>query len=228
MNYNYLFGQECKSECNDYYKLEDIDTTLNLIQCFKTKEDCFSFQNSLSLHPNYYNTKLKKCWINFPDGYFINQIDTVNNKLELVPECEKYYFPDSNYNNHYRCVPSCSASSSSYLYYYKGEKNCEDSCKNFNKFYKDPNNNECLDTCIGRKIGVNYIEFSDEIDLSLTDPVVDCKLSCGTNQHYNYGTKVCINGVNCAQGKFIRYNEVPIVCYDSCNEIPEVNTLYEK
>ena len=46
IKYNYLLEKECKNECMDYYKLEDIDRSLNLIKCFKTIEKCLEAKNS--------------------------------------------------------------------------------------------------------------------------------------------------------------------------------------
>ena len=225
LKYDYLLGKECKTDCIDHYLLEDIDDALNLIQCFKTKSDCLLAENSHNEKVKYYNKKLKKCWIYFPRGYFINQLDTINQKYEVVEECENFYYPDVNYDNHYRCVEKCEFDT--YLYFYKEDKNCEESCKAFNKYYKDPNNNECLDTCIGRKTGSTFIEFANQIDYNAANPVVDCKPECDNDQHYNYGTKICLNGEDCDSNKFIKHNELPHACYDSCSEIPGGNNIYE-
>ena len=66
MKYNYVIGAECKSECDDYYKLEDIDPTSQLIHCFKTRDECLNFGYTATDKAKYYNSKLKKCWISFP------------------------------------------------------------------------------------------------------------------------------------------------------------------
>ena len=204
MKYNYLLGQECRSECNDYYILEDIE------------DDCVS---SNSGSPKFYNLKLKKCWINFPNGYYINTIDATNSKYEIVKECDKYYYYfDNTHLYHYRCVEKCS-DSGTHLYFYKDQKNCEESCTAFNKYYKD--DYECLDTCIGWK---QYYEYSDE--LTDINPVTQCKVSCDSDQHYNYGTKICLNGANCDSDKYIKFADTQI-CYDSCTDIPGISKIYE-
>ena len=223
MKYNYLLGKECRKECDDYYKLEDIDTSLNLIQCFETKDACLSFDSG---SPKYYNIKLKRCWITLPYGYYIITIES-GSKYEVVKECQKYYFKDSNIENNYHCIEKCSVSGT-HLHFYKEEKNCEMSCKPFNKHYKDPYTYECLDTCIGRKSGTTYIEFADEVDYTITNPEVVCKEKCDDDQHYNYGTKICITGTNCGDfNKFNKEGEAEHVCYNSCDEIPDVSKIYE-
>ena len=228
IDYNYLLDKECKSDCNDYYKLEDIDSTLNVIKCFKTIEDCLAATDGNGNLAKYYNIKLKKCWINFPNGYYINDInnviDTSNTKYEIVQECEYYYYKDSNLENHYHCIDKCE-DSVSHQYFTRGQKNCENSCKIFNKYYKD--NYECLDTCIGRKSGVTSKEFADEIDYSASDPVAQCKSECDPNQHYNFGKKVCLSNTACELNKFTKFGGTDNVCYNSCSEIQGGLNIYE-
>ena len=237
MKYNYVIdyelGAECKSECDDYYKLEDIDPTSQLIHCFKTRDECLNFGYTATDKAKYYNSKLKKCWISFPHAYYINKIETLGSDeiFEIVQECENYYYPDTLHENHYKCVNNCSIASSNtppYIFFCKEQKNCENSCKNFNKYHKDPKNNECLDTCIGRKSEGTYIEFADEVDHSATDPVVECKEACTSSQHYNYGTKVCINDPGCSGENPYKYDDdTENICYNTCDEVPVMNKLYE-
>ena len=229
MKYNYVLDKECKSECDEYYTLEDIDLVSQLIHCFKTRDECLNFVDTSGNKPIYYNSKLKKCWISFPAGYYINSDLTTGVTFEIVQECENYYYPDSS---HYRCVDKCSDTSSNtppYIYFYKEQKNCEDSCKNFNKYHKDPKNNECLDTCIGRKSDGDYIEFANVVDYIALNPVVDCKAQCDSNQHYDYGTKVCIDGKDCnGDNKYKKDSDSENICYNSCDEVPIMNKIYEK
>ena len=225
MKYNYLLGKECRKECDDYYKLEDIDPSSKLFHCFKTRDECLNFGYTTTDKANYYNSKLKKCWISFPEGYYINKNEPTG-KYEIVQECEKYYSPNSD--NHKWCVDQCNTSP--YIFFYKEQKNCENSCKNFNKYHKDPNNNECLDTCIGRKSEGEYIEFANEVDYTASDPVVvECKKACDTSaQHYNYGTKVCLSGEDCTGENKYKYDkDEENICYNSCDEVPVLNILYE-
>jgi len=217
MKYNYLLGQECRKECDDYYKLEDIDTSLNLIKCFEKKDDC------LNSEVKYYNIKLKRCWKILPYGYYIITIEA--NGYEVVKECQKYYFRDINIESNYHCIEKCSESGT-HLHFYKEEKNCEESCKAFNKHYKDPITNECLDTCIGRQSGTTYIEFANEVDYT-SDEVSDCKEKCDDNYYYNYGTKICIYGTCSSANKYNKEGEAEHVCYNSCDEIPDVSKIYE-
>ena len=221
MNYNYVLGKECKKECNDLYKLEEVDST-GLIKCFKTKEECLGSTGGGAV---YYNTKLKKCWQNFPEEYYLSgTIITVvsNNKYEIVEECENYYFKNTNNNNHYQCVDKCSLSIPNYPYFVKGQKNCEDSCEKFVKYYYDVTNNEkeCLDTCIGRAN-----EYADEV--TDTDKVKPCKSGCvAPKQHYNYDSKICL--ANCGEDKFTDGSDTNgIICYNSCKEIPDGLHIFE-
>ena len=228
MEYKYILGQECRKECNDYYILEDDISNNGLIKCFKTKEDCLDD----TVGGVYYNVKLKKCWKNYPTGYYLKD-DSTN---EVLEECEKYYYknfvivtpPNTGYNK-YICTESCNeittADNPDGLFYISGQKNCEDSCKVFSKYYFDPSNNECLETCIGR----NNLEYADDIDFSSTSSQpTQCKAECdSSSQHYNYGTKICLDTTSCDEGKFTKKENTKNICYDSCAEIPSSEILYE-
>jgi hypothetical protein len=217
INYNYLLGQECKTDCNDYFILEDDTSLEGFIKCFETRDNCLASGGGQA---DYYNTKLKKCWKNYPDGYYINK--TEGTKYEIVQECKHFYYKDTS-NNKFYCVDKCS--SSSYPYFVRGQKNCEASCITFSKSYFDITNgeDECLDTCIGR---VN--EFADVITDLNSNQVQQCKLECGNtgNIHYNYGTKICL--ANCGDDKFFKSDDSnKIICYSSCAEIPGEKNIYE-
>ena len=230
IKYNYLLDNECKVECNDYFILEDDYSVTGFLKCYKTKQDC------LDTGANHYNTKLKKCWINFPDYYFINTIDTDPDdatyiKYEIVPECSSFYFEDSDNGNHFRCINECADSTTSasgtapsHPFFVRGQKKCEISCIKFSKNYYDQNN-ECLDTCLGKE----GLEFANKIDFS-TDPTATtpCKSECDANQHYIYGTKLCIDSADCAAINKLTFTaETGKVCYNSCAEIPGRNYIYE-
>ena len=211
--------------------MEDDYSVTGFLKCYKTKQDC------LDTGANHYNTKLKKCWINFPDYYFINIIDTDPDdatyiKYEIVPECSSFYFEDSDNGNHFRCINECADSTTSasgtapsHPFFVRGQKKCEISCIKFSKNYYDQNN-ECLDTCLGKE----GLEFANKIDFS-TDPTATtpCKSECDANQHYIYGTKLCIDSADCAAINKLTFTaETGKVCYNSCAEIPGRNYIYDK
>ena len=109
MRYNYLLGQECKSECNDFYKLED-DTTTGLIKCFETKDKCLNTGTGGG-GAKYFNIKLKKCWINFPQQYFVKDY-TATTQIEVLEECEYYYYQDNvSGEDIYYCIDECKSKS---------------------------------------------------------------------------------------------------------------------
>ena len=233
MDYHYLYGKECRNECNDFFILEDADTTDGLIKCFKTKDECLGSTAVGGGGALYYNTKLKKCWKSYPEGYYIKD-KTATTTFEMLEECEKYYYKDIVYKAtptteidyiKYICVENCKTETTNRKFYTNGQKNCEESCKTFGKYYYDPSTYECLDTCIGR----DNLEFADYIDFhdSSSTP---CKSACDSTQHYNFGTKICLNNADadtvCESNKFIK-NGVTNECYDSCLEIPGKNNIYE-
>ena len=221
MNYNYLLGKECKSKCNDYYILEDVNTN-GLKKCFKDKDEC---ANSAE-QAKYYSSKLKKCWKNYPTDYFILKEDlspgdspTITG-YEMTEKCEHFYYKDQN--NKY-CTDNCKTLNPS-KFFTKGKQNCEDSCINFHKYYFQTNNNECVDICIGN-------EFADKIDLT-TDPVLPkpCLQSCtSSNEYYNYGTKICISNCNSNSDGYIytQHGDSNKICYNSCAQIPGNSYIYE-
>ena len=219
--FNYLLGSECRSECNDFFILENVDTS-GLIRCFETKEDC---SNAVNAGDNiYYNIKTKKCWKTFPSGYFLNEIDDTNHRYGIEKECEKFYYKDSTLNQNH-CIDKCTDLTPK-QYFVKGQKNCETSCTVFHKYYYDTNN-ECLDTCEGK----DNLEFADYIDFSDTTFIEakPCKAACDTtNQHYNYGTKICLNSADCdGDNKYKKNGESKNICYNSCSDIPDWIIIFE-
>ena len=239
MGYNYLLGKECKPDGNDYYTLED-DTTDGLIKCFKTKTDCFAAITDGGGGGVYFNEKLKKCWKNYPNGYYIKYSSQISqtNDIEVIEECEQYYYkesvlvttpPGASYYR-YICTGDCKSATTPELFFDRDKKNCESSCVIFGKYYYDPRMNECLETCIGR----DGLEFSDFIDFNIpsTDPApapTECKHECDdSSQRYNYGTKICLSGNDCSSvGLYSKYGESKKVCYNSCLDIPGKNNIYE-
>ena len=222
MHYNYLLGQECKPECNDYYKLED-DFTLNLIKCYKTKDRCNLDGGAL-----FYNTKYKKCWKNYPTDYFITSyINTGISFYEVYDECQYFYHEGDGthgISGRYYCTNECKIAGILNLFFSKGEKKCENSCVKFNKYYKDTSNNECLDTCVER----TNMEFAKKVNYGASDPVEPCIASCSLVQHYNYGEKICLDGPACEIGNYKKFGvTLENVCYNSCSEIPGGLHIYE-
>ena len=234
LDYHYLFGKECRSECNDFFILED-DSSDGLIKCFKTKDNCMN-----DGHATYFNTRLKKCWINYPNDYFMKD-GTQTSDIEMLEECEYYYYrntitvtpPGTDYVQ-YICTNNCKSITSiisTGLFYDTGKKNCEESCSAFGKYYYDPNRNECLDTCIGHN---NNLEFADFIDFQSTSPSpsptpTECKSGCDpSNQVYNFGSKICLNACDLTS-KFVykKFNNADNICYDSCAQIPGGKYIYE-
>ena len=189
----------------------------------------------------YFNTKLKKCWLNYPKDYFMKEgtSPTETSNIEMLETCEHYYYkiPVLKTDNSidyikYICTNNCKSSTTSTIiidfFYFPGLKNCEESCTAFSKNYYDPSNHECLETCIGRE-GLEYANYIN-FGATGTEPApspTPCKSECdSSNEHYNFGTKICLNGANCDNGKFIKHG-VNNVCYDSCSEIPSEEILYE-
>ena len=238
MKYNYLLGKECRSECNDFYTLED-DNTDGIKKCYKDVDECRSGINDGvggGTQPIFYSTKLKKCWKNYPANYFISKTDKDTNNpstiigYEMVEECTYFYYYENVDSIKYNyCIEQCKRNppTSNDPFFIEGKKNCEYSCAEFNKFYYDLTNNECLDTCIGRE----NKEFADKDN---NDPKLPkkCINKCGddnsNNIYYNYGENLCFNTQcnDATLNKFIESGNDK-VCYNSCVEIPGRKNIYE-
>ena len=196
-------------------------TTSGLIKCFKDKDVCLQATTTGGGGAAFYNTKLKKCWKNYPSGYYIKVVG----RNEILEECEYFYHKGTGSNgdtDKYYCTNQCKVTGGIGLYFNKGQKNCEDSCKIFKKWYYDSTNNECLDTCIGRtgKEFANQItDFSDS-----TGQPTECITECSTNQFYNYGSKICLSA--CDPDKYQK-STTDNICYDSCAQIPGGKYIYE-
>ncbi|MBO6244567.1 MAG: hypothetical protein J6O41_08450, partial [Clostridia bacterium] len=236
--YTYIVGQECKNKCeSDYYKLDyefvitvgESTAQKPFVICLQTIDDCKLYGTaSTASAPLYFHEKSKKCWKTFPRDYYIKDKGTTSlEKYELVEKCDEYYYVDTTTGENI-CTSNCKTSNS--LYFIKGNQKCMalTDCKTFSKYYYVPSTNECLDTCIGR----DNLEFADYIDFEASSPApapTECKSTCGSSQHYNFGTKICLDTTTCTTGKFIRRNAPnPKVCYSSCAEIPSGDILYEK
>lgn len=95
INYNYLKGIECITECN-YSK--DIDNSISpLKNCFEDLNECFS--NGYT----FYNIKEKKCWKELPIGYCKISNSWSNDEFEVVSIGVNYNY----YDNDGTCVTSC-------------------------------------------------------------------------------------------------------------------------
>ena len=231
MNYNYLLGNECRKECNDFFILED-DNSIGLKKCFKTKDDCLS--NSVGA--KYYSTKLKKCWKNYPTNYYISKVDkdtTVEPNTiigyEVVEECEYYYYKKTEDGvEQYFCTEKCyitTGDNQISKFFEKGKKNCLESCNegDVHKFFYDPSTHECLDTCIGSGNNFAYKDINDP---------QECKGSCDSvtdsnpKTNYNYGENLCFSDTCEELGEFVK-NSVTTVCYNSCMDIPGKKNIFE-
>jgi len=154
LNYKYFVGNECRDNCDGFYKLETNDGTFDYTKCFESLTDVLKAGNGVMA----YNIKDKLCWDDIPNNYFVNSITTETGgtglKYEVVQECEFFYYlyvdPMDSNKRYKKCISSCMDSNLPTNYFYiQGQKNCETSCLTFNKHYYNPNNHECLDTCKG-------------------------------------------------------------------------------
>ena len=229
LNYFYLLGDECKKTCEDfYYKL---DITLRIasddvpfIKCFLTPSECQQ-SGIAGVALIYYNAKLRQCWKDYKEGYFVKEIDTTKN--ELVEECENFYYVrDISGQERNYCTLTCNAVNTDTLYFLKGIKKCEKTCKNFNKFYYDPLTRECLDSCEGI---ANY-PFQEEPTGPNFDPL-PCISSCAAGTtgkpYHNFDSNICLErcGADGSNKKYHKYGD--FTCYSSCIEIPDGLYLYE-
>ena len=81
-NQTYFINDECRGNCDGYYKLKDASGTFT--KCFETIADVLKANNGV----RFYNINSKLCWSSLPSGYYINtkQIETggTNLKYEVV------------------------------------------------------------------------------------------------------------------------------------------------
>ena len=222
LGYNYLTEHECSNKCdNNYYKLNSSP----LIKCFSEPKDCLDGATG----PVYYNEESKTCWTSSSIASIINNyyVDTVSNidpndstssKIyKLVNNCEKYYYINTEDNNYKYCINDCKTKD---LFFLNGNKECKTDCinDNFQKYYYDPYNNECLDTCKGRPIYKYQVGYTTTPTSS-----IECINNCidTTDTKYNnFDSNICLNycGADDSNKKYHAYDKY--LCYSSCLEIP--------
>ena len=111
------------------------------------------------------------------------------------------------------------------LYFISNNKKCLDlgDCYTYHKYYYDPQNNECLDTCKGRALNKFQEEFPTTQSTSM-----ECKPQCsGSKKYHNYDSNVCLSkcGADGSNKKYHKYDEN--ICYPSCSDIPNGPYEYE-
>ena len=222
-NYNYIIGNECRENCDGYYKLEPRGSN-SIFYCFETIDDIL---NDNVHNIKFYNVKSQLCWMatDFPYGYYINNIypanGGTNSIYEIVKECDYFFYSytDPNNNIYNRCTNNCKTLSTN-QFFLKGQKNCEDSCLKFQKYFYNPNNNECLDTCKG----LTNLEFSNPVNI-----FNECINKCDDtgNIFHDFDNNLCISKCGNGNPNYLYHNGVNHICYPSCREIPDGDYKYE-
>lgn len=225
----YLIGKQCSRGCDDYYKYEDIISGKTFFRCFLNPNECLSYFNEPldSTTKVYYSKKLKKCWDTYPEGYYINSDESASNEIEVVEECQNFYYKvsatsESDIDKYY-CVAQCKDQGK---YFINTKKKCEETCSPFHMKYFNPANNECLENCKG----LEGFEFANKIASGVTQE--NCRNKCDesdntNNQYYDSGTNICIGGCDTNSAKKFHANDGK-VCYSSCAEIPGGEYIYEQ
>ena len=200
LNKKYLIGDECTESCDGYYQVEDGVATGDTIApngAFK----CFTdFSDLLTVgYPLYCDLKINKCWISPKTGYFIKTTplgSSTSNKYEIVTECDRFYYVDTDSYN--KCIDNCqNISPTPGKYFVSGNKKClsQTECvSEFNKYYYDPENNECLDSCKGRPTN----KFQN-MQTGTPSTLQQC-LSICTGFH-DYDSNICINSCGTSGSK---------------------------
>ena len=237
-NYPYLLGDECRPNCDGYYKIEIIDfiSSLKYNKCFESLDSTLVYSvpniNDNNHEVKYCDLSQKKCWTSFPnDGqYYINKqlrSTTSSKQYELVRECSHFYYEDSDpfQSNikRYWCIDNCK-NTNGYKYFLRGNKQCINSCKDIHIYYYDDENNECLESCELRP----GKQFSYPI---ISDTPTKCFSYCinsndYTGKYYNFDSHICLarcnsNNNNYLYHKFTNNENDPELyrCYPSCLDI---------
>ena len=108
------------------------------------------------------------------------------------------------------------------LYYIAGNNKCIENtvCTSNHKYYYDPLNNECLDTCKGRQIYGTQKEL-DTTTLQIC--LSNCQENDGAEIHhfyYNHDSNICMDYCGKDGSDKIYHAEDGYICYSSCSEIP--------
>ena len=221
LKYSYFLGDECKFECNDFYKLYYFSLTdggkrLNYTKCFTTLNDTLNYNSSVK----FCDTFLKKCYFNFPkeDHYKIKSsfYYPYNNRYEIVKVCPYFYDNRTGETdpslNQLWCVDDCYPLGK---YFLRGYKKCLVSCEEVKKYsYYDPTNNECLDSC--------ELRYENPFVYPITTTPQPCHSECvsGKGLYYSYNSHLCQEKCNEDRTDNLYYPLGEYICYASCRDIP--------
>ena len=103
--YKYFIDQECRENCDGYYKMDDKEgsgaSALSFTKCYENLEKA-----KQDLDVVYYNTNLKRCWKAFPTDtqYYIKG---GTGQYEIVLECDNYYYENTGDSNKLYCTDDC-------------------------------------------------------------------------------------------------------------------------
>ena len=230
----YFIGYQCVIKCDNYYKLE-VDNIIpsspatTFFKCYESPSGCLGGLTGTNLEV-FYHESLKLCWKDYQPEYYINKkTPYYSNIYELVNECEYFYYQDGGRNY---CTSACNKDKDGIhqnQYSDAKSKKCEISCLMFNpeKYYYDPDTNECLETCKG----LVDKEFAYQYDGSAHECIKSCDslVSSAPNPHsyYDYDSNICL--VKCGDNDLNKkYHAMGgQICYKSCAEIPGDIYIYE-
>ena len=220
LNYKYLTGSECSNKCEEnYYKLEGTEGA-SFKKCFPDPGSCLESGTGNV----YYNEETKTCWTSvtstFMENYFVES--KTDNIYKLVNKCPKFYFVKTADNSYKYCTSACKIDNELEKFFISGEQKCEDDCINFHKYYHDPSNNECLDTCKGRT-GYGYQEDYTNTPAS---PTKACLSEC--SGYHNFDSNICLAHCGDDGSNKIYHANGENICYASCSVIPGGQYIYEK
>ena len=221
--YKYFIDEECRDNCDGYYKRDiTLDTTvlaayLPFTKCYETLEKAQDDTNV-----RYYCANLKRCWDEKPHDiqYYVKKEETVTTvttpvisykRYELVEECETFYYKKDDL---FHCTDDCKTKD---LFFLRGDYKCRSSCSEFHKYYYDPNNFECVDSCKG----VQDYGFQNAISSSTSPIPQACLRNCDSGKFYNYDSNVCITNCSVSGNTRLYYRDGNYVCYPSCIDIPD-------
>ena len=213
---------ECRESCEGYYKMRVVETSsgsgsLSFTYCY---EDLVSVGEDTAVVV-YYHIKSKRCWDSSTSpsfDFFIKSSSSTTSLKEIVEECENFYYESGELKY---CIEKCkdvTLASGGYFFLNKNKK-CESSCTPFSKYYYDPDNNECLDSCKGRING-----FQNKISTAIQE----CLSSCATpNIYYSFDSNICIDGCGNDGSNNLYEKDGSHICYPSCLSIPGGDYIYE-
>ena len=217
----YFLNCECKDNCYEYYKRGVPETTLHnqytYIMCYDTLDDAFADDDV-----KFCDTFQKTCWKDFPtdDTYYYFKKEEPNDQYRIVKSCPNFYIKK---DNQIWCTDICPEPSK---HFYRGNNTCLSSCSDIYKYYYDPDNNECLDTCELRPAK----PFS--YNITGTTPQI-CRDKCdepnsaNSRPFHNYNSHICLQNCNDDHSDNIYHAYNGYICYPSCIDIPGALYKYE-